>query len=71
MNIHHRLNRYVRMPRQWLVVSLLQVLAVAPALADTPVRFAPERDYGPFVFEAADGKVKGLSVDVLEALAGC
>lgn len=68
MNIHHRLNRYVRMPRQWLLVSLLQVLAVAPALADTPVRFAPERDYGPFVFEAADGKVKGLSVDVLEAL---
>lgn len=35
----------------------------------TPVvRFAPEKDYGPFVFVGADGKVQGLSVDMLRAI---
>ena len=37
--------------------------------APMPIRFAPERNYGPFVFEADDGSVQGLSVDLLEALA--
>lgn len=32
------------------------------------IRFAPEREYGPFVFETADGKVRGLSVDLLDAM---
>lgn len=32
------------------------------------IRFAPERDYGPFVFEDLDGQIRGLSMDVLEAL---
>jgi ABC-type amino acid transport substrate-binding protein len=32
------------------------------------VRFAPEADYGPFVFQAADGRVQGLSVELLERL---
>ncbi len=32
----------------------------------TPVRFAPERDYGPFVFERADGRLDGLSVEMLQ-----
>jgi ABC-type amino acid transport substrate-binding protein len=44
------------------------VIGLGTATAGTTVRFAPERDYGPFVFEAADGTVKGLSVDVLTAL---
>ncbi|HET9976489.1 MAG TPA: transporter substrate-binding domain-containing protein [Burkholderiaceae bacterium] len=30
-----------------------------------PVRFAPESDYGPFVFTGADGQPQGLSVDML------
>lgn len=38
--------------------------------ADAPrvVRFAPEADYGPFVFADADGRVRGLSIDVLQGL---
>jgi len=35
----------------------------------TPVRWAPERDYGPFVFERADGTVDGLSVELLQLIA--
>lgn len=30
------------------------------------MRFAPERDYGPFVFERADGRLDGLSVEMLQ-----
>lgn len=30
------------------------------------MRFAPERDYGPFVFERADGRLDGLSIDMLQ-----
>jgi ABC-type amino acid transport substrate-binding protein len=33
------------------------------------VRFAPERDYGPFVYAEADGQIHGLSVDLLAAIA--
>ncbi|MDT7834601.1 transporter substrate-binding domain-containing protein [Aquabacterium sp. OR-4] len=52
--------------------------ATAPAAADEltaaqrqwlasrqPVRFGPERDYGPFVFVRPDGQLDGLSVDML------
>ena len=38
------------------------------SVAAGKIRFAPEKDYGPFVYEAADGKVVGLSIDILEAL---
>lgn len=30
-----------------------------------PARFAPESDYGPFVFAGADGQAQGLSIDML------
>lgn len=33
--------------------------------AAPPTRFAPESDYGPFVFVGADGQPQGLSVDML------
>jgi len=33
------------------------------------LRFAPERDYGPFVFAGDDGQVQGLSVDLLQRVA--
>ncbi|MEK8052336.1 transporter substrate-binding domain-containing protein [Ideonella sp. DXS22W] len=43
---------------------------LSPALqrwlqARQPVRFGPERDYGPFVFQQPDGRLDGLSVDML------
>lgn len=34
----------------------------------TPIRFAPEKDYGPFVFADEQGQVRGLSIDVLDAV---
>lgn len=37
--------------------------------AHAPVRFAPERAYGPFVYLAVDGTVQGLSIDYLQAIA--
>lgn len=57
-----------------LLLALLALLALAgarPAAADAlqTVRFAPERDYGPFVFADDDGTVQGLSVDLLARLA--
>ena len=30
-----------------------------------PVRLAPEQDYGPFIFAGSDGRLQGLSVDML------
>jgi ABC-type amino acid transport substrate-binding protein len=37
-------------------------------MAEGEIRFAPEKDYGPFVYQAAGGQVVGLSIDILEAL---
>jgi ABC-type amino acid transport substrate-binding protein len=34
----------------------------------TTIRFAPEKDYGPFVFEDTSGQIRGLSVDILNAI---
>lgn len=39
------------------------------ATAAATVRFAPEADYGPFVFRAGDGSIQGLSVDMLHLAA--
>lgn len=59
-------------------VSFALALALGAAAAAQPtstaassasVRFAPERDYGPFVYAEADGQVQGLSVDLLAAIA--
>jgi ABC-type amino acid transport substrate-binding protein len=40
-----------------------RVVANEPALP--VVRFAPEADYGPFVYRDAEGRIRGLSVDLL------
>ncbi|MEY4753691.1 MAG: hypothetical protein RJA44_1366 [Pseudomonadota bacterium] len=40
--------------------------AAAPELQ--PFRFAPEQDYGPFVYAEADGSVHGLSVEFLDLI---
>ncbi|MFN7856122.1 MAG: transporter substrate-binding domain-containing protein [Acidovorax sp.] len=51
------------------LLLLLALLCVsASSVAAGKIRFAPEKDYGPFVYQAADGKVVGLSIDILEAL---
>lgn len=54
-----------------LLIVPAPVLArdTAPAPPSAPVRFAPERDYGPFVFQNAAGGIEGLSVDMLKLVA--
>ena len=58
------------MRARWLAAWL--AFAAGPCAAagwpgpSTAVRFAPERDYGPFVFERADGRLDGLSIDMLQ-----
>lgn len=63
----------------WILSCVLPAVAAAEAGAMTPaerawleshgpVRFAPERAYGPFVYLAGDGTVQGLSVDYLQAI---
>lgn len=39
-----------------------------PVTVTPAARFAPEQDYGPFVFVGADGKAQGLSIDMLQAI---
>lgn len=56
---------------QHLAVFLVMLLArFGSALGQTTelIRFAPEKDYGPFIFEDLDGQIRGLSMDVLDAL---
>ncbi|PWR21480.1 transporter substrate-binding domain-containing protein [Zavarzinia aquatilis] len=45
------------------------LLRAAPAAADLTLRFAPEKDYGPFVYQDASGQIMGLSVDILRGVA--
>lgn len=59
--------------RRLLPAGLLAALAgVAHAEGwpgpSQPVRLAPERDYGPFVFQRDDGRIDGLSIEMLELL---
>ena len=50
------------------LLSLALVCGMAPALVLAQIRFAPEKDYGPLVYQTAAGRVEGLSIDILEAL---
>ncbi len=56
----------------WLVAAALTGTAACAAAGwagpSQPVRFAPERDYGPFVFQREDGRIDGLSVEMLGLL---
>ncbi len=45
------------------------MLQVAPAAAELRIRFAPEKDYGPFVYQDESGQILGLSVDILRGIA--
>ncbi|MFN3304456.1 MAG: transporter substrate-binding domain-containing protein [Roseateles sp.] len=73
-----RTARTVPYKRSWaglalFLVSGLGIGSAVQAASATdpprPVRFAPEADYGPFVYADSDGQVRGLSVDLLLAIA--
>ena len=49
-----------------MLLAFLCTLTCTPALAE--IRFAPEKDYGPFVYQTADSRVRGLSIDILNAV---
>lgn len=62
--------------RRGLALAVLLALAAsAPPVraqggaAALDVRFGPEADYGPFVYAGTDGRVHGLSVDLLDLVA--
>lgn len=50
------------------LLTFALLCSLSPALAIAQIRFAPEKDYGPFVYQSAEGRVEGLSIDILEAL---
>ena len=55
-----------------LAIALLSFVIFAlhayDAAGASSARFAPEKDYGPFVYQDATGHIKGLSVDILAAV---
>ena len=51
----------------WWCVAVCAGL-LSSAVAAHTIRFAPEKDYPPFVSAGPAGHVQGLSVDVLEIL---
>lgn len=58
-------------PALCIAAALAAAALPAPAQWAGPaqaVRFAPERDYGPFVFQRGDGTIDGLSVEMLSLL---
>lgn len=55
-----------------LACSLLVLCALSGPSADAAegvIRFAPERDYPPFIYANGDGRIEGLSADMLQAIA--
>lgn len=61
--------------KRWLspwIAALSAALATAAQAQwpgpSQPVRVAPERDYGPFVFQRDDGAIDGLSIEMLALL---
>ena len=58
------------LPMKHLLTLWWTCLTIATAGAAGEIRFAPEKDYGPFVSETAAGGVEGLSIDMLAAIKG-
>ena len=50
------------------LISICMALLHASAVRAEVIRFAPEKDYAPFVSANPAGQVQGLSIDVLELL---
>ena len=51
-----------------LAVLLIALISPLVSYSGEPVRFAPEKDYGPFVYLDEKNEVRGLSVDMLAAI---
>jgi ABC-type amino acid transport substrate-binding protein len=51
-----------------LLTLLLVAFGLTSVHAAGEIRFAPEKDYAPFIYQSSQGKVEGLSVDILDAL---
>lgn len=51
-----------------LAIALLGPASWAQGWQGELVRFAPQRDFGPFVYQGADGHLHGLSVELVEKL---
>jgi ABC-type amino acid transport substrate-binding protein len=51
-----------------LLLSALLACCMTASFAAGEIRFAPEKDYGPFVYQTAEGRVEGLSIDILDAV---
>lgn len=49
-------------------VLFASVWLCAGAVQAQELRFAPEADYGPFIFQQADGQIAGLSLDFLQEI---
>lgn len=54
--------------RSSLRAGLFYLCLFAGGLVEANVRFAPEKDYGPFIYQDSTGKVVGLSMEVLNAI---
>lgn len=52
-----------------LALALTAATSRAASAPNDEVRFGPEADYGPFVYVEDDGRVAGLSIDMLERVA--
>lgn len=51
-----------------LVAGFLLAVFPSPRASAQAIRFAPEKDYAPFVSAGPSGRAQGLSIDVLELL---
>jgi len=51
------------------LLSIAFWVSLAGAQAPLQVRFAPEKDYGPFIYQDEQGQIRGLSWDILQAIA--
>jgi len=52
-----------------LAIALMVLMQATWASDALRLRFAPEKDYGPFIYQTGDGQVEGLSADFLNAMA--
>ncbi len=52
-----------------VTAGALQATAVVASAKELRVRFAPEKDYGPFVYQDKSGEIRGLSIDIFQTIA--
>ena len=52
-----------------VTAGAMQPTAVAANSKELRVRFAPEKDYGPFVYQDKSGEIRGLSIDIFRTIA--